>query len=240
MKAGRESRARLRRLEKRLRELQDAYYDGDSKPESTSVQYLQVLAEARSLAREGEPESPALLKLHLGCGAHRLDGWHNVDLVIAPAVDVRIDCSGELPFRTGAIAFIHTEDLIEHLDLPGGRKLLGECFRILRPGGVLRLLTPDLAALIRKVYEHRDARHLAWCARELSASGPCESLNMHLRMNGEHRFVYDEAYLREMLADAGFRTRRVRWNRSAHPQLRYLDLRDFGLNLFFEATKPGV
>ena len=236
MRVGRESRARLRRLERRLRELQDAYYDGDSSPQSAAVEYLRVLAEARSMA--GAPESPAFPRLHLGCGDHRLEGWHNADWVHAPAVDVRIDCSGALPFRTGAIAFIHAEDLIEHLDLPGGKALLGECFRILRPGGVLRLLTPDLAALIRNVYERRDARHLAWCSREMSASGPCESLNMHLRMNGEHRFLYDEAYLRQTLSEAGFRTRRVRWNRSAHPELRYLDLRDFGLNLFLEATKP--
>ncbi len=60
---------------------------------------------------------------------------------------------------------------------------------------------------------------------------------MHLRMNGEHRFVYDQEHLTEVLRATGFRVRRVRWNRSRVPELRYLDLRDFGLNLFLEAVK---
>jgi hypothetical protein len=103
----------------------------------------------------------------------------------------------------------------------------------------MRLLTPDLRALVAKVYRGRAGRHLRWCAAELAAEGPCEALNMHLRMNGEHRFVYDEELLRSDLARLGFSVRRTRWNASRHPALRWLDLRDFGLNLFLEATKPG-
>ena len=53
----------------------------------------------------------------------------------------------------------------------------------------MRLLTPDLRALVERVYLQREPRHLAWCDAHLSAAGPCEALNMHLRMNGDHRFV---------------------------------------------------
>jgi predicted SAM-dependent methyltransferase len=238
MRAGRESRARLRRLEKRLRELHDAYYADASNEAAVIPQYLRVLAEARGVERLRHPEPPRGPRVHLGAGDHRLEGWTNVDVLASPAVDVRADCARPLPFRDGAVAFIHCEDLLEHLDLAGGKTLLAECFRILRPGGVLRLLTPDLERLIRSVYERRDPRHLRWCAERLSADGPCEALNMHLRMNGEHRFVYDGPRLREILGALGFSVGRVRWNRSSHPELRFLDLRDFGLNLFLEATKP--
>src|SRR5262245_38575391 len=239
MKVGRESRARLRRLEKRLRELHDEYYADASSEAAVVLQYLRVLAEARGVERLRHPASPRGPRLHLGAGDHRLEGWINVDRLGSAAVDVRADCASPLPFRDRTVAFIHCEDLLEHLDLTGGKTLLAECFRVLRPGGVLRLLTPDLERLIHTVYARRDPRQLRWCAERLSADGPCEALNMHLRMNGEHRFVYDGTRLREILGGLGFSVRRVRWNRSSYPELRFLDLRDFGLNLFLEATRPG-
>lgn len=176
--------------------------------------------------------------MHLGCGDHRLDGWINVDVAHALTADVRADGAGALPLGDRSIEFIHSEDLLEHLDLAGGLALLRECFRVLRPGGVMRVLTPDLEALVRDVYLGSEERHLAWCAAQLSARGPCESFNAHLRMGGEHRFLYDEADLRRRLREIGFRVSRVAYNRSRHPELRYLDLRNFGLNLFLEATKP--
>jgi len=223
-----------RELEKRLRELQRAYY---ANPRDTSIppRYLEALGARRRLesaARSGP-------RLHLGAGGHRIDGWINVDIARDGSTDLLADCARALPFPDGSIAFIHSEDLIEHLDRQGGRRLLGECCRVLRPGGVMRLLTPDLRALVAKVYRGRAARHLRWCETELSADGPCEALNMHLRMNGEHRFVYDEELLRRDLESLGFSVRRARWNASRHPELRWLDLRDFGLNLFLEATKAG-
>jgi len=234
-----DSAERRRLLEKRLRELQDAYYDADNKDESVILEYLRTLASARALEASPGPAA-AGLKLHLGCGDHRLEEWCNVDVLPAPAVDLRADGVHGLPFRDELAAFVHCEDLIEHLDASGGAAFLRECFRVLRPGGVLRVLTPDLRALIEKVYLRREPRHLRWCAAQLQTSDPCEALNMHLRMNGEHRFVYDEEHLRRLLVETGFRVESVRWNESRHPELRYLDLRDFGLNQFLEATKPDA
>ena len=51
--------------------------------------------------------------------------------------------------------------------------------------------------------------------------------------------MYDEELLTQLLQSLGFRVRRVRYNWSPVRELRYLDLRDFGLNLFLEAVKPG-
>jgi len=226
----------LRDLEQRLRDLQSAYYDAPAKEEAVILEYLATLARARALAQG--TAAPVSTRLHLGCGDHRLEGWWNLDLVPSGAVDALVDCARGLPFPDGAADFIHCEDLLEHVERPAGIALLRECFRVLRTGGVLRILTPDLSAIVERVYLGRDPRHLAWCGRELAASGPCQALNMHLRMNGEHRFLYDEAELSGALAAIGFSVARVRWNVSEHPELAYLDLRDFGLNLFLEATRP--
>jgi predicted SAM-dependent methyltransferase len=229
-------------LERRLRELQRDYYEpasGKTKDDAVILDYLATLARARDAwaAELGRPlRGP---RLHLGCGDHRLEGWINADVAKTFAAGLFADGAKGLPFRDGAMAFVHCEDLLEHLDFESGVAMLAECFRVLREGGVLRILTPDLRALIEKVYRAADPRQLAWCERELEASGPCQAFNAHLRMKGEHRFVYDEQELSRVLRSIGFEVARVRWNESRHPELRYLDLRDFGLNLFLEATRPA-
>jgi len=222
---------------RRLRALQRAYYAGD---ERVIGDYLGVLAEAREdELRRTETETKRRVALHVGSGGHYIKGWINIDFLAAPPVDVSADASAALPFRSNSVDYIHSEDFIEHVEFDGGKRFVEEAFRVLRPGGVMRLLTPDLRALIRRVYDARESDHIAWCKQYLGADGPCESLNMHLRMNGEHRFVYDEECLFGILRGAGFTLRRVRWNASSDPWLRYLDLRDFGLNLFVEAVKPA-
>jgi predicted SAM-dependent methyltransferase len=244
---------RLRRIDARLRSLQREYYASPrTRLPELFGQYTGLLAEARETRRALGARLAGLLKrprdvapgrrpigVHLGCGDHRIAGWVNVDLTFQG--DLRVDVTRPLPFRSEAVDFVHTEDLLEHVELEEGKRLLAECFRVLRPGGVLRVLTPDLESLVARVYIGRETRHLAWCETHLGARGRCEAFNMHLRMEGgAHRFVYDLELLSQVLRKTGFSVRRVRYNRSRHPELRYLDLRDFGLNLFVEATRPAA
>ena len=219
---------------RRLHALQRRYYRGD---ESAVPEYIASLAEARKahLAKVKLAKKP--VALHLGSGGHHIDGWINVDFAIGDRPDVVADLASALPFASESADYLHSEDFIEHVSLEHGRVFLRECFRVLRRGGVMRLLTPDLDALVRRVYLDRQARQLAWWSNTLGTATPAEALNMHLRMNGDHRFVYDDELLARELENAGFRVRRVRYNRSPDPFLHFLDLRDFELNLFFEGVK---
>jgi predicted SAM-dependent methyltransferase len=237
-------RVALWRYRLRLRHLQNRYYRGTAVDAGkTAVDYLAALDSAREIWLRGTPMQ-IRTAVHLGSGDHHLRGWVNVDILPGSALpgssSVLADFTAPLPFRTASVDLLHSEDLLEHLDEKSGKRFLAECHRVLRPRGVMRLLTPDLRALIERVYLQREPRHLAWCDTHLSATGPCEALNMHLRMNGDHRFVYDEEHLSETLTAIGFRVRRVRYNWSTVRELRYLDLRDFGLNLFLEAVKADA
>ncbi|HUO85448.1 MAG TPA: methyltransferase domain-containing protein, partial [Thermoanaerobaculia bacterium] len=234
-------RIRLLRLDWRLRRLQRRFLAAPSKDESLILDYFQMLRNARGLARllPGGAAGEERIALHLGCGDHSIERWINVDRFVADHVDLCADVARSLPFASSTVAFIHSEDFLEHLDLEAGRRVLGECFRVLVPGGVMRLLTPDLRALVKRLYLKRSEIDLRWCQNYLGTASPCEALNMHLRMGGEHRFIYDQELLFSLLRAAGFRPRHVRFNRSRYPRLRYLDLRDFNLNLLVEAEKPA-
>src|ERR1051325_1492868 len=164
-------------LRRRLRALQRAYYAGPEGSESVIGEYLRVLADARD--RELRRVDAKPVAVHVGSGGHHIAGWINIDFLSAPPVDVCTDASFALPFRSNTIDYIHSEDFIEHVDLDGGKRFIAEGFRVLKPGGVMRILTPDLRALIERVYEARESKQLAWCKAYFAAADACESLNMH-------------------------------------------------------------
>jgi len=228
------------RRRRRLRQLQRAYYAARAGSDGPIIaEYLRTLEEAREEELTSADPRRAVA-LHLGSGGHYIRRWINIDRDLLPPIDLVADLSASLPFRSASVDYIHSEDFLEHIEGEAGKRFLEEAFRVLKPGGVMRLLTPDLRLLVERVYLRREEHHLAWCERYLEARGPCEALNMHLRMNGDHRFVWDEEHLHSVLREIGFRVRRARYNASRDPRLRYLDLRDFGLNLFVECVKEAT
>ncbi len=83
----------------------------------------------------------APMVLDLGCGSTvQWAGNVGVDLLPTDAVQVLADVSRPLPFITDGVDVIFTVHVLEHLFdfLP----LVDECHRVLRPGGVLHVLSP--------------------------------------------------------------------------------------------------
>jgi hypothetical protein len=95
--------------------------------------------------------SPAPIKISLGAGAEpeTEPGWVNVDIVELPGIQVVHNLMNyPWPFETGSVAYIKAKDIIEHMatHLPDGRSsiiaFIEECYRILKPGGILWIQTP--------------------------------------------------------------------------------------------------
>ncbi len=85
------------------------------------------------------------LRLQLGSGRFHKEGWVNVDL-LGPHVEVAWNLTRPLPFVEGCADAIFHEHMLEHLSLEQGLSLLHECHRVLRPGGILRIVVPDAGA----------------------------------------------------------------------------------------------
>jgi predicted SAM-dependent methyltransferase len=168
-------------------------------------------------------------RLHLGCGNVIHPGWINIDVRPYPGVDRVLDVRGGLPFEN--VDYIFAEHFLEHFTFPEGVQLLAECRRVLSPGGILRLTTPNLDWVWITSYSSRwQANGPTHAAIDLNAwnhdaraAGDCVSLNRAFHGWG-HRFLYNTAMLTHTLLLAGFG--QVEWTeygKSRHSPLQDLE-----------------
>lgn len=154
-------------------------------------------------------ETHPVKKLNLGCGKNILKDWLNTDLQFGRDVLI-LDASKKLPFESETFDYVFTEHMIEHLPYPAGKRLLMECFRILKKGGHLRIATPDLEFLIRFYKDSESSfkkQYAVWAASEFFPEyGKTEDafvINNFFHSWG-HQFIYDFESLGSVLKDAGF------------------------------------
>jgi SAM-dependent methyltransferase len=87
--------------------------------------------------------------INIGCGSVFHPAWTNIDVnPFDPSVR-RWDVQRGLPFRDGDTDACYASHVLEHLTSAAAGQLLAECHRVLRPGGIIRLVVPDLEAIAR-------------------------------------------------------------------------------------------
>jgi predicted SAM-dependent methyltransferase len=106
-----------------------------------------------------------------------------------PRADVFMDVSKPLPLPDACIDMVFSEEVIEHIPKERGVAMLAECWRILKPGGWLRLTTPSLDYFAR---------------RATTAPEAAGEINDIFYLHG-HRHIYAEGELRGCIEAAGFR-----------------------------------
>jgi predicted SAM-dependent methyltransferase len=82
--------------------------------------------------------------LNLGCGSHHHPAWLNVDLVASDDSVLAHDLQQPLPFPDAGFSAVYHSHVLEHLPRYKAPAFLRECHRVLKPGGVLRVVVPDL------------------------------------------------------------------------------------------------
>lgn len=145
---------------------------------------------------------------------------------------VQLDIGEPLPFADGAVSWIYAEHLIEHVPLATAVSWLTEVRRVLRPDGLLRLTTPDLAKYVEgyltgaKFFaKHRRRVDLAIGVAPPMPARKAFMFNQIFYLYG-HRWLYDLQELQYVLAEAGFDPAAVRqcaYREGSRPDVAALD-----------------
>ena len=151
-----------------------------------------------------------LPKLQIGAGSNLLAGWLNTTLYPFAPGTVFLDAARPFPMPAHSFHYIFSEHVIEHLEFEESAHLLRECSRILKPGGRIRIATPDLARIIG-LYAQPDGeaqqRYIRWIMDnfrpQVGAYNPAHVINQSFH-GWRHKFIYDEPTLREALQQARF------------------------------------
>jgi predicted SAM-dependent methyltransferase len=161
--------------------------------------------------------------VNVGCGPFGKDGWINLDLFAAPGVTMRADCRRRLPLGDGSAAGIHVEHYLEHLEPTMERpRFLADCLRCLEPGGVLRVIVPDMHKYVSAyLADGWTMMNDVGCGGEVpqaSFTTKMEALNHVFVQDGEHYGGFDAEYLALTLRQAGYvDIERVNWREGRFP-----------------------
>jgi predicted SAM-dependent methyltransferase len=82
--------------------------------------------------------------LNVGCGSRYHADWCNIDLVASGKEVIEFDIRRGLPFDDNTFDAVYHSHVLEHLTPEQGERLVRECGRVLAPGGILRIVVPDL------------------------------------------------------------------------------------------------
>jgi predicted SAM-dependent methyltransferase len=148
--------------------------------------------------------------LQIGAGPNILEGWLNSDQYPTSRGVVFLNATKPFPFEDCTFDYILSEHQIEHLTYKQGLFMLGECYRVLKPGGKMRVATPDLQTLIGLYAPERSdlqQRYIRWITDkflpQIGIYSECFVINSAFRDHG-HQFIYDHATLESAMEEVGF------------------------------------
>lgn len=221
-------------------------------------------------------------KLNIGCGLNAPKDWVNLDaswnawlaksplllkllkltnllpkklLEIDWPTNVIIhDARKPLPFKNNSFEAVYSSHLLEHLYLNEAEKFLKECFRILCPGGIIRIVVPDFKYILE---EYRNGLNQKKPFRDLADNISRKIFIWEQKPYGKnimrkiydsmkdfhsHKWMYDASSLINHLEKAGFvNAKEMKANQSKIKGIENVekaDRIDNGAGVCVEAVKP--
>jgi len=174
---------------------------------------------------------PEPMLLHLGCGDRPLEGFVNVDFLPESPDVVVWDLLARWPMALDSrVSHAFAEDVLEHFFFEEQIYLLAQMNLALRPGGVFRVLMPNLAWLVdvRQKFEPSTD----FLSQNFGVPTGADALNLGMRWGG-HRWLHDEESVLVLAELCGFAATRTNCETSKVPELTGINLRDESSSLSF-------
>lgn len=158
------------------------------------------------------------IKLNLGSFVDTIGhNWVNIDILpvqkyVKPGHRfLRRDLRYGIPYSDNAVDLIRASHLVEHLELADGHSLLAEIHRVLKPGGLVRIMAPDGQMICRRYLDNELGVFDKIQPEEyVNAKTACEKLSLIIFSEDyQHRALYDFEMLRDFLEQAGFSREKI-------------------------------
>lgn len=97
--------------------------------------------------------------INLACGGKLCirEGWVNADHSPSAESVMKLNLLKPLPFSDNSFDVVYHAQFIEHLPIELAHIFLNECYRVLKPGGILRVVTPDLENQVKEYLKQLNA-----------------------------------------------------------------------------------
>jgi SAM-dependent methyltransferase len=154
------------------------------------------------------------------------------------------DATQGLPVKDQSVAVLYSSHMLEHLDRNEAGRFLKEAYRVLRPGGIIRIAVPDIRKLVERYYESGDAD--AFIESTLLCLPRPKSLAQRLRLllvgTRNHQWMYDGNSLSRLLQRGGFvKTEVMPAGQTRISGHEPLDLQErVSESVYVEAEKPSA
>ena len=150
------------------------------------------------------------MKINIGCGRTYRKGFVNVDAFDKSVADL-VMSAHHLEFDDNVAELIECSHVLEHLGAVRSIYAISEFYRVLKPGGALKIATPDIETAFEsfKKRDSDDRKYLMNWIYGLDIDGM------------SHKYGYPEELLRDLLSEVGFVSIRTkqRWIDSNQPEL---------------------
>ncbi|MFH1819660.1 MAG: class I SAM-dependent methyltransferase [Pseudomonadota bacterium] len=156
--------------------------------------------------------------LEIGPGLKKIAGFESINVGWSPGVDYIGNASSRLPFRAGTFDVVFASHIIEHLPWYQVEHAIAEWSRILKPGGVLEIWTPDTLKICKAWIRFEDESNTEgmqadgwfrlnagkepakWASGRIYAYGDGQGTLDHPNW---HRALFSARYLQLLLQQAG-------------------------------------
>jgi len=163
--------------------------------------------------------------INIGAGLSGAPGWYNVDnsptillsriplarrllrLPEWPSDVHRLDARKGLPFADQSVSYIYSSHTFEHFQWSESLTVAKECFRVLKPGGTLRIVVPDLGLMVRHYLQSGAPLASHEFLQRLSLSHGIQDL---LHPGANHSQMFDQKSLQHLFREAGFSSPEVK------------------------------
>lgn len=165
---------------------------------------------------------------YLCSGANRYYTFADYHALLSGNAFFQANLAHGIPAESDSVDYVYSSHFVEHLYLREAERLVADCFRVMRPGGVIRIVVPDLDHALRLMAA--GDRHKAMVSYFF-----VEDMESAY---ARHKYMYDFDLLSSLLHKHGFAdVRRCEYRQGRVPDLQILDNRP-DESLYVEAEKP--